>query len=463
MKMPAHPRRAAEYIGPGSPQSAEQPAGVFYRCAFYNIGWNSKDKQKHHSKENLATEISNLVCEKHVDAVGISEVFNLREENMSQERQAIMDHVLSKLNIINPSRAAQPAWKGRCDGHYIFVWDSNRLVLELAEYVSCGIDADAWRKAQYLKFHCADSQGQPPLHVCHNHSPSSKKSKLGRKNENRRKTIFKTLWDTVLAHDEGSQPVAIFGGDFNCNSVQWTQCLLHASATQASRRTVQECKSKPKPDHNGDRALVFNAFAFAEESHFGFSYHRHGEPQPFSDAHDVVLVPLCWGRPESMSSWIGSAAQWLRRFRRPAEPTRPARPTRPPPQPQEVEQSFEAAVAEQVERDASSSGAPPRTSSPVRPASLEPELELSDQSEQANQAEQPGQAEARTGSAEPPASREPELEAAPSLILASREATPRYNALLEKLTDAGDELAMERLADFCVHKDLKFKLSLIHI
>ena len=42
-------------------------------------------------------------------------------------------------------------------------------------------------------------------------------------------------------------------------------------------------------------------------------------------------------------------------------------------------------------------------------------------------------------------------------MLPSREATPLYNALLEKLSNAGDEDAMERLADFCLHKDLKFK------
>ena len=68
--------------------------------------------------------------------------------------------------------------------------------------------------------------------------------------------------------------------------------------TQASRRTVQVCTSKAIPRHRGDRAIVFNAFAVKEESGWGKSYKRHGKPDPFSDYHDVVLVPVCWRKPD---------------------------------------------------------------------------------------------------------------------------------------------------------------------
>ena len=60
--------------------TSEQLAGYsnFYRLGFYNIGWNEDSKKKHHTKENLATEMCGMVRDKGVDALGISGVFNLR-------------------------------------------------------------------------------------------------------------------------------------------------------------------------------------------------------------------------------------------------------------------------------------------------------------------------------------------------------------------------------------------------
>ena len=114
----------------------------FYRLAFYNIGWNVESKKKHHTKDNLATEICDMVSDKGVDAVGISEVFNLRDDH-HEKRQNIMEQLLSKLNssagqpaTSADSSAAQPAWMGRSDGHYIFVWNSHRLILVTSEYWS---------------------------------------------------------------------------------------------------------------------------------------------------------------------------------------------------------------------------------------------------------------------------------------------------------------------------------------
>ena len=122
--------------------TSEQLAGYcdFYRLAFYNIGWNITSRK--HSKENLATEICDMVRDKRADAVGISEVFSLREDHQ-EKRQNIMEHLLEKLNssagqpatsthtrnIFTAVFSVQPVWMGRLDGHYIFVWNAYRLTL----------------------------------------------------------------------------------------------------------------------------------------------------------------------------------------------------------------------------------------------------------------------------------------------------------------------------------------------
>ena len=295
--------RPAEYmIVDDSP-----PAGYseFHRLAFYNIGWNPFSKKGWHTMDGLATEICDMVHDKCVDAVGICEVFNLRDDSCWQQRQDIMEHVVWKLNTTATSAdnsAEQPAWKGQSDGHYIFAWNSNRLLLTSYEYISCGIAEHPWRMAQYLQFQPAQSHyhSRVSLHVCHNHSPSSRNGKL---TYCRAKTIFATLWDHVMnnAHEEGSdssavQPVAIFGGDFNCDPLTWAECLQHVMATHASRRSVQVCSSKATPRCVGDVALVFNARAAQEDSGWGKTHIRAFKPAPFSDAHDVVLVPICWTR-----------------------------------------------------------------------------------------------------------------------------------------------------------------------
>ena len=292
------------------PGNAALPAGYseFHRLAFYNIGWNPRSRKAWHTMDGLATEICDMVHDKCVDAVGICEVFNLRDDSCWQRRQNIMKHVVRKLNsrAEQPATSAdnsaeQPAWKGQSDGHYIFAWNSNRLILRSYEYISCGIAEHPWRMAQYLQFQPAESHYQSPvsLHVCHNHSPASKNGKL---TYDRSKRIFATLWDHVMnnAYDESLdsavQPVAIFGGDFNCSPLAWAECLQHAMATQASRRSVQICSSKATPRCFGDVAVVFNARAAQEDSGWGKTHIRAFKPPPFSDAHDVVLVPICWTR-----------------------------------------------------------------------------------------------------------------------------------------------------------------------
>ena len=99
---------------------------------------------------------------------------------------------------------------------------------------------------------------------------------------------MRTFWSDVLTKSSVAQPAVVFGGDFNCTLVQWTLCLKDMHHSHASKKTVQSCQSKaiPRP---GDNALVVNAIAFQEESGFGKSYDNNA----FTDAHDVVLVPLC--------------------------------------------------------------------------------------------------------------------------------------------------------------------------
>ena len=168
-EQPANDMEPAEYMtGAGLPPpvidkiSSGRPAGysALYRLAFHNIGWIKASKKKRHTMENLGTEMCDMVRDKRADALGISEVFNLKDDH-HEERQKIMEHLLSKLNSSAgqpatsvdssagqpatsvDSSAAQPAWMGRTDGHYIFVWNSQRLRLISYQYISCGIEEHA--------------------------------------------------------------------------------------------------------------------------------------------------------------------------------------------------------------------------------------------------------------------------------------------------------------------------------
>ena len=134
MTAPALRVKPAEYIGG---RSVAQPAGGnnWYRLLFYNIGWNKDSKKERHTKEGLAIQICSMVHSKSADAVGLSEVFNLRDD-LWHRRQDIMQHVLAKLNgsAAPPatrldSSSARPLWTGRSDGHYIFIWNSSRISL----------------------------------------------------------------------------------------------------------------------------------------------------------------------------------------------------------------------------------------------------------------------------------------------------------------------------------------------
>ena len=103
---------------------------------FYNIGWQATSKKPHHTKENLADEICEMVIAKGADAIGISEIYNLRDTHLAEKRQIIMSYVLSKLN----DSAQQPVWRGQSDGHYMFLWNTEKLRLKMYKYISCEVE-----------------------------------------------------------------------------------------------------------------------------------------------------------------------------------------------------------------------------------------------------------------------------------------------------------------------------------
>ena len=275
--------------------SAAQPAdhNAWRRISFYNIGWDASSKK--HTAEMLAGEITDLVAVKGLHAIGLSEVFNLQnDEHLHDARQNIMQSVLTSLG--------KAVWEGRCDGHYIFLWNKIAMQLKRYEYIDCGIIEHAWRRAQHFQFQYPGCQDEPSLHLIHCHSPSSH----GNLTNDRRTKIFGNLWRHVLRRDReatsialrgnghSAQPAVIFGGDFNCLEWQWSQCLQNAMNAEATILTVQTCESKAIPLHHGDTAIAINVLAWQEDSGWGKSHPRQNKPKPFSDGHDVVLIPVCW-------------------------------------------------------------------------------------------------------------------------------------------------------------------------
>ena len=209
----------AQYLS-GVPSSAAQPATPcqeqgFCRFAFYNIGWQSADRRR--DAANLARLVSTICQRKTVHAFGISEVFMISDDHHYQRRQEIMRRILKELNA---DTASQAVWIGKADVHYIFVWNTDALTCLLHEVISCGIEVQAERRAQYFQF--VTVMGGETLHVLHNHSPSSDKHKLS---SARRLLICSTLWHHVARKSSAAQPAVLFGGDFNCTPLQLS--LIH--------------------------------------------------------------------------------------------------------------------------------------------------------------------------------------------------------------------------------------------
>ena len=282
--------------------------------AFYNIGWQYPDKKR--VVADLAKLMRRICQKKTVHAFGISEVFNILEDDKHQLRQDIMNIILDELNA---DSAAQPVWIGKADVHYIFVWNTNVLTCLLYEVISCGIEEQAERKAQYFQFvirsqHWMALDGDT-LHLIHNHSVSSDRCNL---TVDRRKRICTTFWHYVADKSSAAQPAVLFGGDFNCSRFEWTLCFTELLRTQSARKTVQICRSRPEGGYKGDNAIAINVRAVQETSGFGRSW--QSKKEAFSDGHDVVLVPIQWGnRRESKNSAAQPVSQ---RVRIDARPTR---------------------------------------------------------------------------------------------------------------------------------------------
>ena len=119
--------------------------------------------------DGLSSEICDMLHDKCVDAVGISVLFNPKDDRW-QQLQAIMDQVVWKLNSSSEQRANSadssaepPAWKGQSDGHYVVIWNSQRLVLKAYSLVVNPHDISH----KDLRFQQAEWPSGPLLHVYH--------------------------------------------------------------------------------------------------------------------------------------------------------------------------------------------------------------------------------------------------------------------------------------------------------
>ena len=118
------------------------------------------------------------------------------------------------LTSLNESSAAQPAWTGKADVHYIFMWSIDASQCCDYDVISCGIEEQPERQAQHFRFQTV-SNGEP-LHVYHNRSPSSEMRLM----DGRKKRICATLWNRVRAKSNAVQPAVVFGGDFNTSPLE---------------------------------------------------------------------------------------------------------------------------------------------------------------------------------------------------------------------------------------------------
>ena len=72
-----------------------------------------------------------------MDALGLSEIFSIKEAKTDSRREAIFQEILAALNQMAEGSGAQPAtstaWLGRRDIHCMFVWkeDMNMLRSDL--------------------------------------------------------------------------------------------------------------------------------------------------------------------------------------------------------------------------------------------------------------------------------------------------------------------------------------------
>ena len=238
-----------------------------------------------------------LLCE----VFGIADHFN--------EDQKIASRLVKFLNEQGKSSSAeQPAarqWAGVGCYHYVALWRTDLgFTCEDEHSFHCRIASRPWQKGQYLRFvnkdwpHC--------VHIINTHCVSGEKKLTNAM----RRTVANTAWDIVCNADTAAQPVAIFCGDYNNNMVQWRMVIDAMPKGKWSR--VQLCVSRNfeindiSPKH-GDQALAINCLALMEHSRYGKTFRKKGvRTNGFSDAHDLVLVPILFENTKRKE--CGSAA-----------------------------------------------------------------------------------------------------------------------------------------------------------
>ena len=91
--------------------------------------------------------------------------------------------------------------------------------------------------------------------------------------------------------------MCLFGGDFNTTDATWIHILGAESKLQDNAHSAQLCVSTKRAEvqrRHGDTAIAINAYAVHQEAEWGKSFHKPRQLEPFSDAHDAVVVKLCW-------------------------------------------------------------------------------------------------------------------------------------------------------------------------
>ena len=279
---------SAQTLNGDAPDDRDIPmCDVVLRLGFYNIGWQYGNKRR--GIRELRQEVLSLVMDHQVQVLGLCEVFDI-EDGLNEEKQ-VATQLVQHLN----SATSPGTWGGASCHHYVTLWRKD-LGFTCVEEQSfwCRVETRDWQKGQYLKFVHAD--WPQPINVVHNHSVSS--DKRGKLTPKMRSTIAQTAWDIVCRADSAAQPVAVFGGDYNCTPLQWHSVISDMHATKATRRREQLCVSRLIEEgglaqKHGDDALAINCLALHEASRYGNSFRAKGVTNNgFSDNHDLVLVPM---------------------------------------------------------------------------------------------------------------------------------------------------------------------------
>ena len=284
---------------------------VVFRLGFYNIGWQYANKRR--GIRELRQEVLSLVMDHQVQVLCLCEVFDI-EDGLNEEIQ-VATQLVQHLN----SATSAGTWGGASCHHYVTLWRKDLGFTCVAEHSFwCRVETRDWQRGQYLRFVHAD--WPQPINVVHNHSVSS--DKRGKLTSKMRSTIAQTGWDIVCRADSAAQPVAVFGGDYNCTPLEWYSVIRGMHGTKSMRRREQLCVSRLIEEGglaqlHGDDALAINCVALHEASRYGNSFRARGvSNNGFSDNHDLVLVPMFFDNTSLVRSQSAVAAPQDKRKRK---------------------------------------------------------------------------------------------------------------------------------------------------